>query len=176
MRRDVNLIEKARQLAGYTQQDLADRAGTSRSTLSAYERNRKIPSLATTERLVRSAGFDLSLVPRAPESQTQPVLYRGRAIAVPQTLPDLPPHRAFRRVQLPHHLQWSGDPNYDLSDRKDRARVYEIVLREGALRDVLAYVDGKLLVDLWSELYLHPAIRGAWQSLVDGARIEPEAN
>jgi len=43
-------------------------------------------------------------------------------------------------VELPLHLNWS-DPGrrFDLRDRHQRARVYELVLREGRPLDVLNY-------------------------------------
>jgi hypothetical protein len=56
-----------------------------------------------------------------------------------------------------------------LSDRDRRARVYEIVLREGTPKDVLTYVDGALLVDLWDSLVLPRALRAAWSDVVDSA-------
>lgn len=43
---------------------LARRAGTSHSTLAAYEAGRKAPSLATLERIVKAAGFELSVEAR----------------------------------------------------------------------------------------------------------------
>ena len=56
---------------------------------------------------------------------------------------------------------------YRLAERGDRARVYEIVLREGGEDDVLRYIDGTLLVDLWGELVLPRAVRAAWQPLIE---------
>jgi hypothetical protein len=44
--------------------------------------------------------------------------------------------------------------------------VYEIVLQEGTPADILAYVDGALLVDLWEDLVLPRGIRAAWTPLV----------
>jgi hypothetical protein len=44
--------------------------------------------------------------------------------------------------------------------------VYEIVLQEGTPADILAYVDGALLVDLWEDLVLPRAVRSAWAPLV----------
>lgn len=74
-------------------------------------------------------------------------------------------------MTLPLHLNWSQpDRRFDLRDRRDRARVYEIVLREGGPDDVLAYVDGVLLIDLWDELVLPRDIRQAWSEVVDQAR------
>jgi len=40
------------------------------------------------------------------------------------------------------------------------------VLREGEPGDLLAYVDGALLVDLWDELVISKAIRSAWEPLI----------
>ena len=55
---------------------------------------------------------------------------------------------------------------FDLRSRADRARVYEVVLQEGRPSDILAYVDGALLVDLWDDLVLPRAVRSAWAPLV----------
>jgi hypothetical protein len=41
-------------------------------------------------------------------------------------------------------------------------------LREGGPDDVVAYVDGALLVDLWRELVLPPRVRAAWDGVVSG--------
>jgi len=57
--------------------------------------------------------------------------------------------------------------------RRGRRGVYEIVLREGGPDDVLSYIDGVLLVDLWDELVLPRAIRSAWQDVVVGTPTSP---
>jgi transcriptional regulator with XRE-family HTH domain len=59
-------LRRARKTAGLTLRELAARAGTSHSTLSAYESGTKVPSVATLDRIVRAAGFalDLELRPR----------------------------------------------------------------------------------------------------------------
>lgn len=162
-----NLLEQAREEAGLSQAALARRAGTSRPTLSAYEHDRKSPTLQTTTRIVAAAGFDLTITPRI-EFQLV-ATDRGRPIHVPSALPRLPLDRAFTTVELPLHLNWSDrGRHYDLRDRRQRARVYEIVLREGGPDDILAFVDGALLVDLWSELVLPRAVRTSWHSVVMG--------
>ncbi|CAN5533107.1 hypothetical protein BH10ACT10_BH10ACT10_14170 [soil metagenome] len=58
----LTIIELARRSSRLTQAALARRAGTSQSTLSAYERRKKSPSLEVTERLMRAAGCDLGMV------------------------------------------------------------------------------------------------------------------
>lgn len=160
-----NVLEQARDATGLSQAALAARAGTSRPTLSAYEHGRKSPTLDTAARIVGEAGFDLSITPRIEFRQV--AVDRGRPIRVPGVLPRLPLDRAFATVKLPLHLNWSDrGRRYDLRDRRQRARVYELVLREGGPDDVLTYVDGALLVDLWDDLILPAKVRVAWDGVV----------
>jgi transcriptional regulator with XRE-family HTH domain len=166
MAQSRGLLERAMRLAGLSRSELARRAGASRPTLAAYAAGTKSPNLATAERIVRAAGFELELAPRP--SFREVALGRGHAIYVPAILPRLPVDRALGRVRLPLHLNWSEpDREYDLADRGKRARVYEIVLREGTAQDISEYVDGALLVDLWTDLILPAELRRAWQPLID---------
>ena len=52
-----SLVHRARTRAGLSLRELARRAGTSHSTLSAYETGRKVPTVETLDRIVRAAGF-----------------------------------------------------------------------------------------------------------------------
>lgn len=163
----ASVLKQAREASGLSQAALAALSGTSRPTLSAYEHRRKSPTLDTAERIVGEAGFDLSIEPRIEFREI--LRERGRPICVPNVLPRLSLERALATVELPLHLNWSDrGRRYDLRDRQQRARVYEVVLREGGPSDVLDYVDGALLVDLWAELVLPPSIRAAWSAVVDG--------
>ena len=165
----IELLGRVRHESGLSQQVLASRAGTSRPTLSAYERGRKSPTLATLERLLDSAGFVLSAEPRVTFSKRP--MRRGRPIEVADRLWRLTIPEALAKVALPLGLNWTRPGStYDLGDRRQRARCYEIVLREGAPNDLLRYVDGALLVDLWDELTLPRDLRAAWQPLIDSAR------
>jgi len=162
-----NILGRARQRAGLSQADLAQRSGTSRPTLSAYEHDRKSPTLATAARIVAAAGYELTINPRIQFRQVAGD--RGRPIEVPTALPRLPLEQALATVELPLHLNWSDrGRRYDLRDRRQRARVYEIVLREGGPDDVLRYVDGALLVDHWNDLVLPATVRAAWEPVVTG--------
>ena len=173
MSAESNLIERARHDAGLSQQQLARLAGTSRPTLSAYENGRKSPTLETAERLIGRAGQRLVAEPVVTFKK---VSTRRRTIEVPSVLPRLTPQRAFAEVELPLTLNWSEPGRiFHPADRRERARLYEIVLREGAAADILAYIDGALLVDLWPELVLPREIRGAWQPLLD-AVLAPSAS
>jgi transcriptional regulator with XRE-family HTH domain len=166
--RAAGLLARVRRAAGLSQEELARRAHTSRPTLSAYERGRKSPTLATAERLFAEAGYELTAEPRV--TFTERVGPRGRTVAVPDRLPRLPVHQALATVTLPLHLNWSSPERaFDLSDRRQRARLYEIVLREGGPEDILGYVDGALLVDLWPELVLPRDVRTAWTPVVEAA-------
>jgi DNA-binding XRE family transcriptional regulator len=167
-RRMVGLLGWVRRAAGLTQQEWARLAGTSRPTVSAYEHGRKSPTLETAERLVAAAGYRL-VAERAPVYRSV-VSGRGRPVVVPSVLPRLDVSRAFATVELPLHLEWSTPGRrVDLSDRRQRARVYEVVLREGGPDDIAGYVDGALLVDLWPELVLPAFVRRAWEPVVAAA-------
>lgn len=66
----ATLIREARSAAGFTQAELAGRAGITQSVISAYEHGRRDPSFATLQRLVAAAGYALeaSLVRAEPGS------------------------------------------------------------------------------------------------------------
>jgi len=158
------LLERVRGSAGLTQEELARRAGTSRPTVSAYEHGRKSPTVATFARLLSEAGWELAAQPHVSFTQH---LARGKPVWVPDRLPRLDVARALAVVELPLHLNWSAPARvFDLGSRADRARVYEIVLREGRPADILAYVDGALLADLWGDLVLPRAVRSAWSPVI----------
>lgn len=162
------LLSEAREAAGLSKTDLAERAGTSRSTLSAYEHGRVSPTLDTAERILAAAGHRLTAAPVLGWQEVE--IGGGRSAAVPDRLPDLPTRAAIRRLEMPLHLDWSRPGRtVDLSDRSQRARAYESVLREGRPEDIESIVDGALLVDLWDEVVLPRQLRKAWQPLIDEA-------
>lgn len=167
--RGAELLAWVRRAAGLSQDELAGRAGTSRTTVSAYEHGRKSPSLDTVDRLVGAAGYELDARPRIEFSDVTAA--RRRVVRVPSRLPRLPVEQALAAVQLPLTLNWSQPGRlFRLSNRGDRARVYELALREGSDADLLAYIDGALLVDMWDELVLPRAVRAAWSPLIDRVR------
>jgi transcriptional regulator with XRE-family HTH domain len=162
------LLRMARLEAGLTQDEVARRAHTSRPTLSAYEQGRKSPSLDTAQRLLAATGHELEAVPLVGFSEHH--TERGRSFAVPNRLARLPFGRALATITLPLHLNWSAPGRVaNLADRRQRARVYEVVLREGRPDDIRAYIDGVLLADLWDELVLPRGIREAWTPVVSAA-------
>ena len=54
-----HLLRMARRKAGLTQAELARRARTSQSAVSAYESGRRSPSMDTLVRLVEAAGLEI---------------------------------------------------------------------------------------------------------------------
>lgn len=95
----------------------------------------------------------------------------GRLASIPDALPNLEPSRSLRQLDVPLHLEWSRkDRSVNLASRRERARTYETVLREGRPADIADMVDGALLADLWDDLVLPRRIRDAWQPLIDELR------
>jgi transcriptional regulator with XRE-family HTH domain len=54
------VIREVRQLSGLTQRALAELAGTTQSTIAAYESGAKHPTTSTLDRIVRAAGMEIS--------------------------------------------------------------------------------------------------------------------
>ena len=159
-------LERVRSESGLTQADRAARAGTSRPTLSADEHGRKSPTLSTVERILDGAGYDLRYEARV--QFTERTLGRGRPAFVADRLWRLPLTDAFATVVLSLALYWSKPGStFALADRHQRSRCYEITLREGTPADLQRYVDGALLIDLWSDLVIPRKLRAAWQPLID---------
>ncbi|MFC0546756.1 helix-turn-helix domain-containing protein [Kutzneria chonburiensis] len=162
----MSLLADARMAAGMSQSELARRAHTSQPTLSAYENGRTSPTLDTAARLLAETGHHLTI--DADVTFAQLLTKRGRPFWVPSHLPRLPLRQALATVTLPLHLNWSTPgARFDLRDRPERLLCYEIVLREGKPADILTYVDGALLVDLWPEMVLPRDIRDAWDQVVE---------
>lgn len=165
------LLVYARRAAGLTQDALARLAGTSQPTLSAYERGAKSPSLAVAERIIEAAHHRLEVRPTV-EFVEVPGQFGLHPFWLASQLWRLDPEPAFATILLPgpnHH--WPVPRRrYHLDDRGDRARAYELVLREGSPTDMLDFIDGALLVDIWNELELPDPIRRAWQPLIRKAR------
>lgn len=123
--------------------------------------------LATAQRLLAETGHQFAVEARIEFVEIP--LGRGRLASVPTDLPRLPVRQALATVTLALRLNWSQPGRvFHLTDRSDRARVYEIVLSEGSADDVLTYLDGALLVDLWDHLVLPRDLRRAWAPAISG--------
>jgi transcriptional regulator with XRE-family HTH domain len=94
----AELIRRCRERAGLSLRALAPRAGTSHSTLAAYESGRVEPSVATLEPIVRAAGFTVSgtLTP-----QVAPDAERARELRDVLVLAEQFPARQTRDLRYP---------------------------------------------------------------------------
>jgi hypothetical protein len=73
--------------------------------------------------------------------------------------------KATGLVTLPLRAQWSGRPRqYDLTDRRQGALVYELVLTEGTADDVRRYIDLPELIALGDDLVLPTHVGQAWST------------
>ena len=95
-----------------------------------------------------------------------------RPVAVPADVDNPRVEKASGVIELPIHVSWSGPRiHWDLADRRQRARVYEIVLSEGTDDDVRWFIDVDQLVDLWDDLWLAPHVRQAWADHIQRLRL-----
>jgi transcriptional regulator with XRE-family HTH domain len=96
----ATVVRRARSRSHLTLRELAVRAGTSHATLSAYEAGRKVPSVATLDRIVRAAGLELV-------DQLEPVVggpdrtARGRELIEVLELAAMFPARHDRELSFP---------------------------------------------------------------------------
>jgi hypothetical protein len=68
-------------------------------------------------------------------------------------------------VVLPRHLQWSGNPRYDLDQPGRIIDLYRTVLNEAASPDDLhRYLDRDTLVALWPSMWLPTWLRDSWEA------------
>lgn len=95
------ILVRARRAAGLSQAALAEAAGTSRSTLSAYEHGRKSPTLQTASRILAAVGSELTGTPRVEFGEA--AVERGRPILAPTALPRLTLEQALVSVELSLH-------------------------------------------------------------------------
>lgn len=96
-------IAQARRRAGLTQAELAERAGTAQTAISAYESGRKHPTAATFVRLLAAAGTRLEPVHaepvRAPSLAER--TRRGRILEQVIELAEALPARHSRELPYP---------------------------------------------------------------------------
>ena len=77
------VIKEARLLAGLSQDGLAERIGVPRQSIARWERGAVEPGFDTVRRLLRSCGFDVSLVRYEPDESAD-VRLSGRLELTPQ--------------------------------------------------------------------------------------------
>lgn len=147
-----------------TQSELAREADTSQSTLSAYERRKKSPSLDVTERLMWGAGFDLGMVSlvRFEDHVAKDV----GTYYVPDRLWRVEVPSCFAKVAAPDLTTGTTQGLWDLRDRSDRCHLYGMPLLYGAPMHIVRWIDGALLVDVWREMDIPGPVRASWDPVV----------
>jgi transcriptional regulator with XRE-family HTH domain len=98
----ARILRNARLDAGLTIRELARRAGTSHSTVAAYEARRKVPTVETFDRLLRAAGFavDVTLAPRVVDPDGDRAA-RGRELIEALELAEMFPARHEPALSFP---------------------------------------------------------------------------
>jgi transcriptional regulator with XRE-family HTH domain len=96
----ATLIRRVRTERRLTLRDLAGRARTSHSTLAAYEAGRKVPSVATLDRIVRAAGFELEAQCSPAVGSADPAA-RGRELIEVLRLAEMFPARVEATLSFP---------------------------------------------------------------------------
>ena len=161
--RFAGLLRSVRHAAGLTQAELGARANVARPNVAAYEAGRREPLFESAVALLGAAGSEIVVEPPLVWSWTE----GRRPYAVPSRLWRLAPKYALRRFEPGLTLWWSGPPRtFDLSQRAERCRLYEIVLREGRPGDIEDTVDGVLLCEAWPDLVLPRSLAAAWAPFV----------
>jgi transcriptional regulator with XRE-family HTH domain len=99
--------------AGLTQTELAQWAGTSQATISAYEHGRKAPSVETLGRLLAATGTRLTATPASSPvvRPTKAQLARaGRTLVDVMLLAEALPTRHTPDLRFPPLTQWPRPP------------------------------------------------------------------
>lgn len=98
------------------------------------------------------------------ESRSSTVGPASRPVAIPDDFDTATDEKAYGVIRLPNRIRWSGpDLTFDLGDKADLLRVYELVLVEGTTEDVRRYVRIDVLCSVWDQIHLPVYVRDAWQ-------------
>lgn len=170
-------VRRARRAQFLTQAQLAARAGVGRRLVVSLEAGHPRAELGKTLQVMSALGLRLDVL-AAPftvvDTETGPVAFRtvsrtsGRPIFVPTRLWSLGVERATATVTLPRRVYWSGGAaTFNLADPNDRELAYRILLTEGGPGDIVSFVDGGRLAQMWDTALLPPDVRQAWQPAVD---------
>lgn len=149
-----------------TQETLARQAGTSQSTLSAYERGTKTPSLAVAERILYALGYCLD-IRDVVTFHSVVINDDGWTIHVPDRLWRVDPPHCFTKVYVKNRA-------YGLANPRERTEAYVQLLEHCGQEMIFTHVDAALLVAAWPTVSrrLREPVRQAWEPLVRDATSE----
>ncbi|CAN5533151.1 hypothetical protein BH10ACT10_BH10ACT10_14180 [soil metagenome] len=72
----------------------------------------------------------------------------------------------FAKVVMPDLIMGTPQGLWHLRDRTDRRRFYEMLLMLGTPEQIIKWVDGALLVDIWGDLEISRPVRVSWDPVV----------
>lgn len=94
MRTGGEFIREARRRSGLTQQELAERLGTTQSVIARWETGRRSPTIETLYRAVRACGLDVHITLGAPDPDHDFFIRENRRLDPSQRLDHLTDHVA----------------------------------------------------------------------------------
>jgi len=97
----AGLIARARERAGLTQRQLAERSGTSAAAICEYEGGKRTPRVDTLERIVAATGARLDLDVSWDDPPVIDLARNGRVLEDLLDLVDHLPHRREGRLAVP---------------------------------------------------------------------------
>lgn len=154
------LLGIARRARGLTQVELAAISGTSQATLSQYERGQKSPSVKVASRILEAMGYEFTV-----RGHIDWVEHHPTGIVkfwAPSMLWAVEPPTCFATLRIPDEIRNTGMRTWNMRDRDERRGVYEQLIRRGLPQQMIRWMDGGLLVDLWDKLDLPDPVRDAW--------------
>jgi len=81
----------------------------------------------------------------------------------PKSLADLM-GPAVGTFELPRTLYWGPESTVDLADPVDVQRMYQAVVRIGTAAEQTRWLNGRVLIGVWSNLVLPRRCAGEWES------------
>lgn len=92
--RGGELILEARRRAGLSQQDLAERLGTTQSVITRWETGKRSPTFETVVRAVRACGLELAVTLGAPDPDHDLFIRENRRLTPAERLHRMTQQRA----------------------------------------------------------------------------------
>jgi len=86
------------------------------------------------------------------------------------------PPMCFATIQMPDLIHNTDKMHWGMRDRTERRGAYEQLIRRGMPQQMIRWIDGGLLVDLWDELDLPEPVRQAWEPAVRFATLPPDVD
>lgn len=161
---ETRILRHARRTSGLSQAELARRGGTSKATISAYERGAKSPSLRVAQRILDAEDFELAARPIVTFTEHHPEL--GDPYWVPDRLWSVDPPDCFATLVLPGSGP-ASDRSLHLKDRLDRIEAYDTLIRWCLPHMMLRWIDGALLIQDWDGLTIPKRIKDAWRPAIN---------